>query len=155
MFARLYHALLVASFIFSISISTSHAAKIYHWVDDNGQAHYSETPPRDIVSKKLNIRPAGTGSKGSEGSSESSDEHKATTKNKPEKEEQKEEAANDYSPEEKAQYCQQSNDLMQQMNGSTQRRFKQPDGSYRKLTESEIADYRSQAQAGIDNYCKK
>lgn len=150
MLARLYHALLVASFIFSISISTSHAAKIYHWVDDNGQAHYSETPPRDITSNKMSIRPTGTGTAQSKTSVISSESKKESTKDTSSKEQKSQ-----YTPEEKAQYCKQSQDLMQQMSGNMQRRFEQPDGSFRKLSESEIADYRSQAQAGIDNYCKK
>lgn len=150
MFARLYHALLVASFIFSISISTSYAAKIYHWVDDKGQSHYSETPPRDITSNKLNIRPAGTGTAQNTDSSIASTTKKKAADSKPESKTVK----TQHSPEERAKYCKQSQDLMKQMNGNLQRRFEQEDGSYSKLSESDIADYRSQAQAGIKNYCQ-
>ncbi len=149
MFARICHTFMLTSFIFGALISNSFAAKIYHWVDEKGQAHYSETPPRDITSKKLDVRPAGTGTAQSSASSNASTTQKEAAQKKP-----TEEMKGEHTPEEKAQYCQQSRDLMQNMNGNTQRRFEQPDGSYRKLTPAEIADYRSQAQAGIEAYCQ-
>jgi len=95
-------------------MSPSQAAKIYHWVDENGRSHYSENLPHNTEAKALSIKATGKGSAGS-----------ASTTH-----------------------------LLANMNGSTQRRFKQEDGSYRKLEQSEIADYQSQAQEGIKNYCK-
>ena len=137
------------NFLLLQPVVNSFAAKIYHWVDEKGQAHYSETPPRNITSKKLEVRAAGTGSAQSSASSDPSATKKKVSEKKSEKE-----IKSQHTPEEKAQYCQQSRDLIQNMNGNSQRRFEQPDGSFRKLTEAEIADYRSQAQAGIKAYCQ-
>lgn len=146
MFARLYQTLLMLSFMFAALMSTSHATKIYHWVDDDGRSHYSEKPSREIQSEALNIRPTGTGTASSSSSNNVKKEIKAETS------EEKSLIA-EHSPEEKAQYCQQSRTLMQRMNGNTQRRFEQPDGSYRRLEQAEVADYKAQAQAGIESYC--
>jgi hypothetical protein len=150
MFSRLPTAALMLGLVFSFFLPTSYAAKVYHWVDDQGRSHYSENPPRDITSKSLNVKAAGTGSTGSAAASSPS---KPATKPTAEKKE-KESLTVEHSPEDKAKFCQQSRTLLQQMNGNTQRRFKQADGSYRKLDQAEIADYRAQAQSGIDSYCK-
>jgi hypothetical protein len=66
----------------------------------------------------------------------------------------KESTSAEYSTEDKVKYCQRSRDLLQQMNGNTQRRFEQPDGSFRKLAKNEIEDYQSQGREGIKHYCK-
>lgn len=148
MLARFCQTSIVLSIVLSALLSTSYAAKVYHWIDDNGRTHYSETPPRDIQTETLNVRPAGTGTPSSSYSSKTSDvkkETKATTE---------ESLTTEHSPEDKAKYCQQSRTLMQRMNGNTQRRFEQPDGSYRRLEQAEIADYKAQAQTGIESYCK-
>ncbi|MEH6450748.1 MAG: DUF4124 domain-containing protein [Oleispira sp.] len=150
MFSRLSTSTLLLSLIFSSLLSTSHAAQIYRWVDDNGQPHYSENPPREIEAETLNIRATGTGSASTPSTSSAS---KSATKPKTSKKEEDNLTA-EHSPEDKAKYCQQSRDLAQQMNANTQRRFEQPDGSFRKLEQSEIADYRTQAQSGIDRYCQ-
>jgi hypothetical protein len=138
------------SFIFSALISTSHAAKIYHWVDENGRPHYSENPPREIQSEALNVQATGTGSAGSPAASTTS---KPATKSSETKSEEAEGLTAEHSPEEKAKYCQQSQKLLQQMNANTQRRFEQADGSFRRLEQAEIADYKAQAQSGIERYC--
>jgi hypothetical protein len=152
MLSRLSTATLLLSLAFASLLSTAHAAKIYHWVDDKGQPHYSENPPREMKSETLNVKAAGTGSAGSAATpskSQSAAKTAAMTKVDEEKS-----LTSEHSPEDKAKYCQQSHDLLQQMNGNTQRRFEQPDGSFRKLEQSEIADYQSQARDGIKNYCK-
>lgn len=150
MFARFCQASIMLIIAFSAVLSTSHAAKIYHWIDEDGRSHYSEKPPREVQAETLNIRPAGTGTPPSSYSSKDSTAKKEVATEASEKEG----LTVEYSPEEKAQYCQQSRILMQRMNGNTQRRFEQPDGSYRRLEQAEIADYKAQAQTGIENYCK-
>ena len=134
----------------SIMMSPSQAAKIYHWVDENGRSHYSENLPHNTEAKALSIKATGKGSAGSASTIKTETKlQKPTTTENTEKT-----LVVEYSPEEQAKYCQQSRDLLANMNGSTQRRFKQEDGSYRKLEQSEIADYQSQANEGIKNYCK-
>ena len=150
MFSHLSMGTLIQTLALSFLFSTANAAEVYHWVDDKGRSHYSENPPRDISSEALTIKAAGTGSAGNSAiASTSKTATKSTTKSVEE-----ESLTAEYSPEDKAKYCQQSRVLLQRMNGNTQGRFEQADGSYRKLEQAEIADYRAQAQAGIDNYCK-
>jgi hypothetical protein len=151
MFLRLTTLSFMAFFTLAMLSSTSHAAKIYHWVDEQGRSHYSENLPRDKQAEAMNVKPAGTGSPSSSSVSSSQKTNKdnaakTTTDAKTLKAE--------VSAEDKAKYCQQSRQLLQQMNGNVQRRFEQPDGSYRKLTEAEIAEYKAQAQEGINNYCQ-
>lgn len=151
MFSHLSISTLMLSIALSFLFSTANAAKIYHWVDDKGRPHYSETPPRDISSEAFNIKAAGIGSAGSATASSTS---KPVTKSTKIKSDEEVTLVTEYSPEESAKYCQQSRALLQQMNGNTQGRVKQPDGSYRKLEQTEIEDYRAQALSGIDNYCQ-
>jgi hypothetical protein len=150
MLRRFSSVIFMMSLAFSLSVSTSQAAKIYHWVDEKGQPHYSENPPREIQAQELNVRAAGTGSAASASSSTQAPAKKTATKSE---DSEKQGLTAEHSPEDKAKYCQQSRTLMQQMSENTQRRFEQPDGSYRKLTPAEIDDYRAQAQAGIESYC--
>ena len=56
MFVRFFQASLILSITLSVLLSTSHAAKIYRWVDDKGLPHYSEKPPRETQSETLNVR---------------------------------------------------------------------------------------------------
>lgn len=151
MFSRFTSASLMVLLMIMSTLATSHAAKIYRWVDDKGQPHYSENPPRDIQAEALNIRASGTGSAGSAVTSSAPSSSKKVTSAV--KESATESLTSEHSSEDKAKYCQQSRDLMQQMNTNTQRRFEQPDGSFRKLDQAEISDYRTQAQTGIENYC--
>lgn len=152
MFSRFSAVTLMLSLTFSFLISTSHAAKIYHWIDEKGQPHYSENPPREVKSEALNVRATGTGSAGSAIGSRST--KATTTKPKTTDENNEESLKSEHSPEDKAKFCQQSRNLLQQMNGNTQRRFEQEDGSYRKLEQAEIADYKAQAQSGIERFCQ-
>jgi len=151
MFSRFTSASIMVLLIIMSTLATSHAAKIYRWVDDKGQPHYSENPPRDIQAEALNVRSSGTGSAGSAATSSASSSSKKVKNTI--KEPAAESLTSEHSSEDKAKFCQQSRDLMQQMSANTQRRFKQADGSFRKLEQAEIADYRAQAQAGIENYC--
>lgn len=146
MLVRFLQASLVLSIVLSALLSTSHAAKIYRWVDESGLPHYSEKPPREAQSETLNIRPAGTGTAPSSSSSKTSNTKKEVKEETAEKKES-------ISAEDKAKFCQQSRTLLERMNGNTQRRFEQPDGSYRKLEQAEIADYKAQANEGIASYC--
>lgn len=146
MLSRFSIATLMLSLVFTFLLPAAHAAKVYHWVDENGRPHYSENPPREIQSEALSVSATGTGRAATPSTS------KSATKPAKAKDE-KESLTTEHSPEDKAKYCQQSRDLLQQMAGNTQRRFEQPDGSYRKLEQAEIADYRAQAQTGIDSYC--
>lgn len=150
MLSRFCTTALIFSLASGVMFSTSHAAKIYHWVDDQGRSHYSENLPHNIQAKKLNIKTTGVGSAGSSSSPTEKTPEKSTSANSDEKKS----LTAEHSPEDKAKYCQQSRELLQNMNGNTQRRFEQPDGSFRKLEAAEIADYKAQAQAGIKNFCQ-
>lgn len=140
-------------FVILASFTThSYAAKVYRWVDDKGNTHFSESIPRETKAETLNVTTAGKGSpSGADASAENkkSSEEKKTVAEKPAAQ-----LTPEVSKEDKNKYCQQSRDLLQQMNGNVQRRFEQPDGSYRKLTQEEISGYKTQAQTGMKDYCQ-
>jgi hypothetical protein len=150
MLVRFCQTSLILSIVLSALLSTSHAAKIYRWVDESGLPHYSETPPREGQSETLNIRSTATGTPSNSSSSKANSVKKVVKKETANKEES---LIAEHSPEDKAKYCQQSRDLLARMNGNTQRRFKQADGSYKRLEQTEIADYKAQANEGIASYC--
>lgn len=155
MFSRVFSATFVIVLVFASSLATSHAAKIYHWVDDKGQPHFSEKPPRERTSKELNVRASGKGSASNVVDPSSSKKAKTSSAISTEKTRvETKSLVSEHSAEDKAKYCQQSHKLLQQMKANTQRRFKQPDGSYRKLEQAEVEEYRAQAQTGIENYCQ-
>jgi hypothetical protein len=149
MFSRFSSTALILGLVFSALIPTCYAAKVYHWLDDKGQPHFSENAPRAIKSEIMNVKATGAGSAGTSNTAAKSQPDAKTIKS-----DEKERVSAEQSPENKVKYCQQSRDLLQQMNGNTQRRFEQPDGSFKKLEQTEIADYQSQAREGIKNYCK-
>jgi hypothetical protein len=151
MFSSLSSATLILILISSSLIPTCYAAKIYHWVDNKGQPHFSENAPRDVQSDALNIRATGTSSADK---TATTDKSKTTTQSTTIRDDEKERLTTKHSPADKAKYCLQSQGLLQQMNGNTQRRFEQPDGSFRRLEQTEISTYKAEAQAGIKNYCR-
>ncbi|MGK0248121.1 MAG: hypothetical protein ACI910_000849 [Oleispira sp.] len=159
MLSRFSLMALILGLVFSVLAPNGYAAKIYHWIDDKGQPHFSENAPRAIKSETINMSASGTGSSGasdtgSSGASDTATKSPLTAKPKAVKGDEKESASAEYSPEDNAKYCQQSRDLLQQMKGNAQRRFEQSDGSFRKLEQTEVADYQSQAREGIKHYCK-
>jgi hypothetical protein len=151
MFSSLSSATLILILISSSLIPTCYAAKIYHWVDNKGQPHFSENAPRDVQSDALNIRATVTSSANR---TVTTDTSKTTLKSASIRDDEEERLTAKHSPADKAKYCQQSQGLLQQMNGNTQRRFEQPDGGFRRLDQAEISTYKAKAQAGIKNYCR-
>lgn len=154
MFSRITAITTLLVCLLGTSIPASHGAKIYHWVDDKGQAHYSESLPPEQQAEQLNIRPHGSAAtKVTPSSSVNSNNDKAATSTEPKALSETEGLIVEHSAADKAKYCQQSRTLLQQMNNNTQRRFKQEDGSYRKLEAAEISNYQAQAQSGIERFC--
>jgi len=145
---------LISSLVISIASAPVQASKIYRWTDENGQMHFSENPPRgiEVETVKVKVR-SGTGV-GAATSSTPSTTSRPSTKTAQKPTEEKEGLTTEYSKEDKAKYCQQSRDLLTQMQGNPNRRFKQEDGSYQKLTEEQRADYVAQAQDGIERFCQ-
>ena len=155
MFSSLSSATLILILISSSLIPTCYAAKIYHWVDNKGQSHFSENAPRGAQSGALNIRETVTSSADRTAKTEKSKTTtQSTTQSTTIRDDDKERLTAKHSPADKAKYCQQSQGLLQQMNGNTQRRFEQPDGSFRRLEQAEISTYKAEAKTGIKNYCQ-
>lgn len=140
---------LISSILISIASAPVQAGKIYRWTDENGQMHFSENPPRGIETETVKVKVQSGAGGGSAVSS------RPTATKAPEKPvEEKQELTAEYSDEDKAKYCQQSRDLLTQMQGNPNRRFKQEDGSYQKLSEEQRADYLAQAKDGIERFCQ-
>lgn len=146
--------LFLASVLGIMFFMPSYGAKVYKWTDENGQVHFSQTPPREETSEGVrvhNSRPsAGTPSnpyripvnKPSDAEKETEEDTAAASEDE------------GYSAEEKTELCQRSRTLLSTMQGNPNRRYQQEDGSYRKISEEERADYVSQAQDGIQRFCQ-
>ena len=139
--------LLISTALLSFS-HASNAAKIYRWVDDNGQIDFSENPPRGQNVERVKVKVQSGGAAATSSGT-------PVTASKPKEAPKTEQSLTaEPSQEEKDKYCQQSRDLLQQMQGNPNRRFKQEDGSFQKLSEDQRADYLAQAKDGISRFCK-
>lgn len=161
MLTRLQNVFNSKTFVFlllSISITiSSYAATVYRWVDSKGQSHFSSTPPKNTQTERLEIQKTGAQAPALLKSSEhitGTDHNKKAQKDGIENEAEVRHKKSKYTKEESAKYCQQSRELSTRMNGNLQRRVEQPDGSFRKLNESEIKKYKTQAKEGINRYCQ-
>mgnify|MGYP000689955568 CR=1 FL=1 len=169
MLTRLKNVLISKIFVFFllfISAShSSHAATVYRWVDDQGQSHFGSAPPKNTQTERVQIRKSGSKAPALTSNLSPNSEENADSVNDENEQEkgQETEAGSEseavqkkskYTQEERAKYCQQSRNLSTRMNGNLQRRVEQPDGSYRKLNESEINKYKAQAKTGISSYCQ-
>ena len=128
-------------------------SQVYRWVDEKGQTHFGSQPPREYLrdanAYEVKVSPA------------------KTTPDKPASNDQKpgqqagaegKNAANgaQVSPEQAAEYCQQSREYLNTLNSDFSRRYKIPDSEeVRPLTDAERARERNNAQQMISAYCKQ
>ena len=126
------------------------ADKVYRWVDENGQTHFSSMPPEGAGNKaeeyKLHMtRPA----EGVEGYRINTD------KPAPEQAEQPVTATTRMSKEEADAGCTQAKDYKEKLMSNFSRRFKQEDGEYRPFTDEQRAAEIKKADELIAHYCNQ
>lgn len=138
-------------FIFCLA-GSAHAEKVYRWVDENGQTHFSAQAPRTLDQDIYKVRV----SKAAENSAVSAPASIVTETKKQAEQEQQGEAENSaIDPKQAKVFCQQAKEARQKLSENFNRRYTQPDGSARPLTDKERASMIKQADAAIAGYCLK
>ncbi|MAK90857.1 MAG: hypothetical protein CMI08_03055 [Oceanospirillaceae bacterium] len=134
--------------------SASASAEIYRWVDDKGQTHFSSQPPEGNAQKaeryNVNVqRPAENVEGYKLPSWQTEDEEKPEAEPEAEKEQQTQ------ADKEKAmKNCQRARDYKERVTTNFSRRFKQPDGEIRPLTDDERQREIEKANKLIEQNCK-
>lgn len=147
------------SFLTSLSLvifclaGSTHAEKVYRWVDENGQTHFSSQAPRTLDQDLYKVRV-----------SKAAKDSGVKTKSAADKKEKVPQAADDKQTEleksgidakQAAVFCQQAKKARQKLSENFNRRYTQEDGSARPLTDKERANMIKQADAAIAGYCLK
>lgn len=143
--------------LFLFTSQASFADKIYRWTDANGQVHFGSHPPAQTKqTEEVVIRahsPSSTGTNKADGSADT----KTKTNAKNEAEPAQEQAANTepaIDPELAARNCRVAKEQKQLLSENFSRRFQQPDGDVRPLTDAERAARLRQMDEAIEKYCK-
>jgi hypothetical protein len=132
-----------------LMVSTSlSAGTIHKWIDENGSVHYGDAPPVSVKSEDIRVqsKPSNTG-KALPRLNKTDDDKQAA-------------AADNNSPNQKLTNeqakvsCEIARQDLDVISRSARVRLKQPDGSSRYLTEAEIAQRKSQAEADVKTFCK-
>lgn len=140
---------LLAVLMISTSVSAL-AEKVYRWVDENGQTHFSSLPPEGNNKKaeeyRLKVSPASTGVEG----------YKIGTQDQKNTEKKADEAIStkaSVSKEEADAACKKAKEYKATLSANYSRRFKQEDGSFRPLTDDERGAEMKKADDLISQYC--
>lgn len=139
--------LVVLTLLASSYASTTLAAKVYRWVDDNGQVHFGSQPPPEQRSQAEQYQiqvsqPTTPKAEDAPASEQGEDQGETVTLNPSVSDEQAQE------------YCQQARKFLVALQGSYSTRFKQADGSFRPLTKEERSSKEKQAMDMMEKFCK-
>lgn len=143
----------LALYLFGLS-SVVQAEKVYRWVDENGQTHFSSQAPRTLDDDVYHFRvdKAASSSQNKTTTTPSATEKKtAAAATSAESEEQ----SSGIDPDKAKEYCRQAKESRQKLSENFNRRYLQDDGSARPLTDKERASMIKQAEAAIASYCQK
>ncbi|WP_430461682.1 DUF4124 domain-containing protein [Thalassolituus sp. LLYu03] len=141
-------ASLLSLLLIGVSVNAL-AEKVYRWVDENGQTHFSALPPEgvsDAEQYKFKVnKPSVSAAKSNDGKAED---------NKAPAAEKAVETKASVSAEEAAAACKQARDYKTTLATNFNRRFKQEDGSFRPLTDNERSAENKKADELITSYCR-
>lgn len=129
--------------------------QIYHWVDENGQTHFSSHPPKERAKSAEQYQLQVTPPSSSRVNTPSPPAHQSYEERQAEA--QEEAKAREQAAKERAlrqQTCAKGKKYKEVLGGNTSRRFKQPDGSYRPLTDEERATEMARAEKAITDHCQ-
>jgi len=131
-----------------LAISTSlNAGSIQKWTDENGNVHYGDAPP--VKTKSENVRVQSAPSNPGKAlprlnSPDDPDQAEADEENGQQK----------VSEDQASQNCANARSDLDIINNSIRVKLQEPDGNVRYLTETEIAERKTAAQAQVSKFCK-
>ncbi len=134
-----------------ILTSSSYAAGIQKWVDDNGQVHYGDSPPAKTKTESVRVsRPPSNPGKalprftGSQDDETAAAEDGANTPSAPA--ETSEEVAQNQ--------CEQAKKDLSTLNRTSRVRLRMDDGTIRYMTDEERAERKKLSEEDIQQFCK-
>ena len=142
----------LALLLFVASFSVS--AEIYKWTDDNGQTHYSQTPPADGQAQKVDVPPPPPidAEQAQQQVDELIERQQEEDKARQEQEQQaQEEAAQQAAVEEKCRILRENLTLYQNNPG---RRVVDAEGNVTRMVEEERQQKMQEFQEQIELYCQ-
>jgi hypothetical protein len=148
----MYRALIVLISFFTLSIAH---ATIYQWTDQQGQLHYSQTPPpnKSIESKKITIRNSTvTGDKPHPSIQDSANEiAKSNAERKAANEKIQQDARANRAMQER---CSTSKKNLAELDYGGNRLYKDADGNYSRFSAEDKNQQREQLNAFINENCR-
>lgn len=145
---RVFMCLFAALFL--LTSPASLADKVYRWTDDNGQVHFGNRPPaHNQQAEEMVIRthtPSST-------PAPEEDAKTGQANNKSAEAEPATEEKPSIDPEIAARNCRVATEQKKLLSENYNRRFKQPDGEVRPLTDAERNSRLKQMNAAIKKYC--
>jgi len=124
-------------------VSTSlNAGAIHKWVDENGSVHYGDAPPVKTKSESVHVLSA------------PSNPGKALPRLTAPDGTQQAAGQPEVSKEQASEICEAARNDLNVIKSSSRVRIKQADGTYRYLSEEEIASRKSDSEAEVARYCK-
>ena len=132
--------------VLALALSTSlNAGAIHKWVDDNGNVHYSDSPPTKSKSENIRVQSA------------PSDPGKALPRlNTPDASSQAAAGAGneqEVSAERASRICASAKADLDVISNSDRIKLQTADGSVRYLSDEEIAERKATSQAEVDRFC--
>lgn len=143
------HILAMSAMIaFGSFAATSQAAKVYRWVDDQGQVHFGSQPPPEqrTTAEKYQVktsRPATPPPKPASVANE----------DEAQKDEEPVTLSSSIDPKKAKEYCKNGRAYQKALEASHNTRFRQEDGSFRPLTAEERAAKGKQAAEVVQRFC--
>jgi hypothetical protein len=130
-------------------------AKIYKWVDEQGNVHYGAEKPVDAEAERIRIekQPIFGGEYSEDGENKDEENNKAE-ENKPEKVQERLEGEAIISKKEKAKLCQQAKSRVQSIQNSGRLRAYDEKGNSRILSDKERNKRLAGAKANVKEYCR-
>ncbi|NNE64085.1 MAG: DUF4124 domain-containing protein [Gammaproteobacteria bacterium] len=141
--------LIYLTFIFS---STANAGDIHKWVDEDGNVHYSDSPPVSVSTKQVRVigAPSNPGKPLPRLGDNSSDNRTNTTANAAEGE-----SASPDVPEDQAKIaCDNAQKDLEVLKSSDRIQLRATDGTTRYMTTEEIAERLAKTEKDVERFCQ-
>jgi len=137
---------LLAGVVLLLAWLPVHAAEVYRWVDEQGKVHFSDTPPPGMATESEEVRGPQASSTPRANMPEPAPEPAAAGNGKA--------AAAAQEADERMRGCERAREILRSIdNLVVSGRYRQEDGSYRRYTQEEIDQKRSEAQAAEAEFC--
>jgi len=161
-YVTFYLAIMLAVFVFTATDAKA-ADEVYRWVDENGDVHFSDQPPKQVKSEVIDIRPStGIGTQPAENTNADADTSTPAGAEQPSRaQQQRDERAEKRKEDAEKQSalaagCAQRYELVSQLEPSTRVMIKDKEsGEVTRMDDNERLKVLGEAKDYISKNCKK